>query len=193
MITCNLNKPESTFDQIRKEYTKLKPTDLAMISTALIEAGRFASAVHDEVEYPWTPDQYGPLTNSFAREVLQVAETIEKASGPVKKRAAKAVEDEPVTLKLLLKPSLEAAEMYLNDRKDLRALLGDILKDGVEFLYLPTDVGWHWTLDRVNWSILTDGKMGRRINFSAEFVEPHISVELGPGGKRKKPRAKAKK
>lgn len=181
MITCNLNKPESTFDTIRKAYKELQPTDAALIATALVEAGRFADAVYDEKSYAWSPDQHDAMTRAIAREVIQVNEAIEEP-----KKKVKVVEEESVTLSVLLKPSQAAGELFLADRDDLKTLLGDILEEGVEYLYASTDLGWQWTLERVNWATLSEGEMKRHIKFRADFVEPHIGVELGPGGKRKK-------
>jgi len=184
LISCNLNKPESTFDTIRKSYKELKPTDAAMIATALVEAGRFADAVYDERIYPWTGEQYDPLTKAIAREVHQVQEVVEEKK--LTKAAQKLLDEEAVTLSVLLKPSQAAGEKMLGDREDLKTLLGDILNEGVEYLFATTDIGWQWTLERVNWATLSDGEMKRHIKFRADYVEPHIGVELGPGGKRKK-------
>jgi hypothetical protein len=64
--------------------------------------------------------------------------------------------------------------------------MGDILQEGVEYMYASTDIGWQWTLERVNWATISGGEMKRHIKFRAEFVEPHIGMELGPGGKKKK-------
>ena len=180
MVTCNLNKPESTFDTIRKTYKDLKPTDAALIATALVEAGRFADAVYDGTEYAWLPDEYAGMTQAIAREVHQVNEVVED------KKKKKEGEEEAVTLTVHLKPSMKATDHILTGRKDLKTLLGDILKEGVEYLYASNDIGWQWTLERVNWATLSDGEMKRHIRFHAEFVEPHVGIELGPGGKRKK-------
>ncbi|MBX3114919.1 MAG: hypothetical protein KF824_03185 [Fimbriimonadaceae bacterium] len=182
MITCNLNKPETTFDTIRKTYKDLKPTDAALIATALVEAGRFADAVYDDKAYAWVPETYDEFTRSVAREVTQVQETVEDT----KKAKLKAQEEEAVTLTVKLKPSMAAGEKILGDRKDLKTLIGDILGEGVEYLFANTDIGWHWTLERVNWATLSGGELKRHIKFKADFVEPHVGLELGPGGKRKK-------
>lgn len=182
LITCNLNKPESTFDTIRKAYKELKPTDAALIATALVEAGRFADAVYDDKAYAWEPETYNDLTRAVSREVTQVQDTVEET----KKAKAKAAEEEAVTLTVRLRPSVAAGEKILGDRKDLKTLMGDLLSEGVEFLYSNTDIGWHWTLERVNWATLSGGELKRHIKFRADFVEPHVSLELGPGGKRKK-------
>ncbi len=182
MITCNLNKPESTFDTIRKTYKDLKPTDAALIAIALVEVGRFADAVYDGKAYAWEGDTYDSLTRAISREVTQVQETVEDT----KKAKAKAAEEEAVTLTVHLQPAIAASEKILGDREDLKTLLGDILGEGVEFLYANTDIGWHWTLERVNWATLSGGELKRHIKFKADFAEPHVGLELGPGGKRKK-------
>lgn len=182
MITCNLTKPESTFDTIRKAYKDLKPTDAALLATALVEAGRMADAVYDDQSYTWTGDQYDNMANAVAREVTQVQDTVEDT----KKAKAKAAEEEAVTLTVKLRPSMKAGERILGNRNDLKTLMGDILQEGVEFLFSSTDIGWHWTLERVNWATRSGGEMKRHIKFRADFVEPHVGLELGPGGKKKK-------
>lgn len=190
MISCNLNKPESTFDHIRKTYPDLKPTDAALLATALVEAGRMAEAIHDGHSFTWKNEEYDGITKSVAREVAQVQETYDKETAGVKKKAAKNEDNEPVVLSLTLRPSMQAGEGILGSREDLKTLLGDILAEGVEFLYLPpTDMGWNWTLDRVNWTTLSAGEMARFIRFHAVFEDPHVTVELGPGGKKKKAKA----
>lgn len=184
MITINLTKPELTFDAIRKSYKDLKPTDVALIATALIESGRFAVAKHDGEEYAWNAEDYEGMTRSLFAEVAQVQEATETE----KRKTAKAEEPEAVTLSVHLKPSLAAGEAVLGDREDLKTLLSDILEDGVEFLFSPTDIGWHWTLERVNWATLSGGDLKRRVKFKPAFEEGAVAVELGPGGKRKAPK-----
>jgi hypothetical protein len=181
LITINLTKPELTFDAIRKSYKDLKPTDVALIATALIESGRFAVAKHDGQEYAWNADDYEGMTRSLFAEVAQVQE----ATDVEKKKTAKTEEPEAVTLSVHLKPSLPAGEAVLGDREDLKTLLSDILEEGVEFLFSPTDIGWHWTLERVNWATLSGGDLKRRVKFKPVFEEGAVAVELGPGGKRK--------
>lgn len=185
MITVNLTKPELTFDAIRKQYTKLKPTDIALVSTALIESGKFAKACHDGIDYEWTSEDYAPMTKSLFSEVAQLQEGAPEK--PTKKTAAPEVE-EVVTLQVELKPSLRAAETVLGDREDLKTLVSDIMQEGVEYLFSPTDIGWQWTLERVNWATLSGGELKRRVRFKPVFVEGAVAVELGPGGKRKAPK-----
>ena len=184
MITVNLTKPELTFDAIRKAYKDLKPTDVALIATSLIEAGKFAKATHDGLDYEWTVADYAGMTKSLFAEVAQVQEggVVEKMT---KKAAAAAEVEEAVTLQVQLKPSLKAGEEVLGDREDLKTLLSDIVQEGVEYLFSPTDIGWHWTLERVNWATLSGGDLRRRVKFKPVFVEGAVAVELGPGGKRK--------
>lgn len=184
MITVNLTKPELTFDAIRKQYKNLKPTDVALISTALIEAGKFATAMHDGLDYEWNSADYAGMTKSLFSEVAQIQESAshEKLT---KKAAAAAEAEEPVTLQVELKPSIKAGEEVLGDREDLKTLLADIMQEGVEYLFSPTDIGWHWTLERVNWSTLSGGDLRRRVKFKPVFAEGAVAVELGPGGKRK--------
>lgn len=184
MITCNLNKPESTFNTIRKAYEDLKPTDIALIATALVESGRFADMTHDGQDYPWTPDQYEPLTASVAREVAQLQEAFEGEKATATKKAK--AENEEVTMNVVLKPSVAAGEMNLGDRKDLKTLFGDILKDGVEFMFTPADIGWLWTVSRINWTTTLEQDLKRRVKFQAVFAEPHESSELSSTGKKKK-------
>lgn len=181
MITCNLTKPESTFDTIRKAYKDLKPTDAALLATALVESGRMADAVYDEKSYAWTSETYDAMATAVSKEVTQVQDTVEDT----KKAKLKAAEEEAVTLTVHLRPSMAAGERILGDRNDLKTLMGDILQEGVEFLYSTTDIGWQWTLERVNWTTKS-GEMKRHIKFRADFLEPHVGMELGPGGKKRK-------
>lgn len=182
MITCNLTKPEATFDQIRKTYKDLKPTDAALIATALVEAGRFALAVHDGQEFQWTDQDHEGMARSLVREVQQVQEAIE----PEKvKKTAKPVEDEPVTLSVHLKPSLKAGETVLGDREDLKTLLSDIVEEGVEYMFGTTDIGWQWTLERINWATISGGELKRRVKFKPVFDDNTVGIEIGASGKRK--------
>jgi len=184
LITVNLTKPELTFDAIRKAYKNLKPTDVALVSTSLIEAGKFAKATHDGLDYEWTAEDYAGMTKSLFAEVAQVQEGV-STEKLTKKAAAEQAAEEPVTLQVELKPSIRAGELVLGEREDLKTLLADIFQEGVEYLFSPTDIGWHWTLERVNWATLSGGELRRRVKFKPVFVEGAVAVELGPGGKRK--------
>ncbi len=170
---------------MRKEFSKLKPTDAALVATALVEAGRMAKAVHDGEEYEWTPENYEPFTKSILREVEQIAVAMQEE----KKKAA---DEEPITMTVQLKPSQAAGEEFLGPRDDLKTKLSDILEEGVEYLYSPTDLGWHWTLERVNWGTVSGGTIKSRVMFNAEFVDGSVAVLLGPGGKRRVKKTKKK-
>jgi hypothetical protein len=182
LLPINLTKPELAFDAVRKDYKKLKPTDAALVSAALLQSGRAAVAIHDGQEYAWKASEFDSMTKSVLREVEQVQQAIEPEKS---KKSAKPVDDEVVTLSLHVRPSLDAAAELLGDREDLKTLVSDILESGVEFQYSPTDIGWHWTLERVNWATLTGGELARRIRFRTVFEGSSVGVELGPGGKKK--------
>lgn len=189
LITCNLTKPETTFDQIRKSHPKLQPTDAALIATALVEAGRRAAVDYDGTVYEWTEENHGKLTKAVVAEVIQISLSQETA---VKKTAktAKAPEEEPAMIMINLRASQFAGESVLGNRNDLKTLLSDLLTDGVEYLYSPTDIGWQWALERANWSSLAGQDLGRRLRFGIEFADNSLAVELGPGGKKKAPKKK---
>lgn len=182
LLPINLTKPELAFDAVRKQYKQLKPTDVALVSAALLRAGRSAIAIHDGQEYAWDEASFEPLAKSLLREVEQVQTALDSEKG---KKAAKPVEEEVVSLSLHVKPSLVAAEALLKGRNDLKTLVSDILEEGVEYQYSPTDVGWHWSLERVNWATLSGGELNRRIRFKTVFEGNSIGVELGPGGKKR--------
>ncbi|MBX3096132.1 MAG: hypothetical protein KF812_04660 [Fimbriimonadaceae bacterium] len=180
MTTCNLTKPESTFDAIRKELPNMKPTDVALIATALVESGKFAVCVYDGKEYEWTQDRHDDLAHAYKREIEQVQEA------DVQAKKAKTAVEEPATLTVTLKPSLAVAEKMLHNREDLKTMVSDMIAGGIEFLYSPTDIGWPWTLERVNWATITGTEVRRRVRFRAEFEPPCEAVELSQSGKRKK-------
>lgn len=184
MITCNLTKLESALDQIRKLYPKLVPADAALIASALSLTGRHALALYDGRAYSW-PEHYDDLCRALVGQ-LEVAH--EQTEPPTKKAAkAATTEEEPVLVRVGLKPNVDAGERVLEGRDELKAQLSDILEEGVEFTYAPTDLGWQWALDRVNWSTVSGGELSRRIKIKAEFVEGAVGVESGTGAK--KPRA----
>lgn len=186
MITCNLTKPEATIDQIRKSYPKLKPTDTALIATAIVVAGRYATARYDESSHRW-PSEYDGLTKALMGELQQIQRSTETG----KKTAKAAVEEEAVEVRVGLEPNFEAGEKLLGDREDLKTLLGDILKGGVEFVYSPTDIGWQWALDRANWNTLSDGELTRRVKLKTAFEGHSVGVEVGSATKKRASRAKA--
>ncbi|HRI44792.1 MAG TPA: hypothetical protein PLL78_11195 [Fimbriimonadaceae bacterium] len=183
MIVCHLTKPESTLDQVRKAHPKLKPTDAALIASSLVLSGRYALAVYDEKEYSW-PEDIEKLTKAMLSQMKQIQETVEVAT----KRAQRvAIEEEPVEVRIGLLANYAAGEKLLGDRKDLKTLLGDILKAGVEFQFGPQDIiGWQWALDRANWHTLTDGELTRRVKLKATFQDNSVGVELGASGTRKR-------
>ncbi len=180
MIVCNLTKPESTLDQVKKSHPKLKQTDAAMIATALVLSGRQALAVYEGSQYAWT-SEYGELTAGLMKQLLQ----IQSMSEPVKK-TKNAPEEEPVEVRVGLLPNYQEGERVLGDREDLKTLFGDILQGGVEFQYSANDIGWQWALDRVNWATLSDGELTRRVKLKAVFQGEAVGVEMGLTTKRKK-------
>ncbi len=188
LITCNLTKPETTFDQIRKSHPKLQPTDAALIATALVEAGRRAAVDYDGTVYEWTEENHGKLTKAVVAEVIQISLSQEQVKKPAK--SAKAPEEEPAMITINLRASQFAGESVLGNRNDLKTLLSDLLTEGVEYLYSPTDIGWQWALERANWSSLAGQDLGRRLRFGIEFADNSLAVELGPGGKKKAPKKK---
>ena len=187
MISCNLTKPESTFDQVRKAYENLKPIDVALVATAIVECGHFAKVVHDGNEYSWPDDQ-----EKLAKALVGDVQAANESEGPVPKAKkvpkakAKLVEETIIKLSIPVKANQQAGEALLGKRKDLKTLLGDILKEGVEYLYTPTDIRWRWSLERVNWSTVSGGELPHHVIFSPEFSDSCVGIELGPGGKRKK-------
>lgn len=189
MITIQLTKLESALDQIKKTQTKLAPADAALIATALSLTGRHAIALYDGEQYVW-PDDYERLTRAMVGQINMVNEAIEHNTP---KRGAKtAVEEEPVTVTVGLMPNLTAGENMLEGRDDLKAVLSDILQEGVEFSYSPTDIGWQWALDRANWNTISNGDVSRRIKIKAGFTEGAVGIEMGTGPKKRTTKASAK-
>ncbi len=126
MITCHLTKLETAFEQMRKAYPKLPPTDAALLASALTLTGRHALALYDGTQYTW-PDEYEDLTKAMVKELEQVNSAVE-----VVKKSKTAVEEEPILVNVGLMPNLSAGEKQLSDRKDLKALLSEALQQGVE-------------------------------------------------------------
>ena len=180
MLTCQLTKLETAFEQVRKAYPKLNPTDAALIASALTLTGRHAIALYEGTQYFW-PEDYESLTNAMVKQLEMVNSGIEPP-----KKSKTAPEEEPVVVTVGLTPNLSAGERQLGDRKDLKALLGETLKDGVEFVYAATDIGWQWALDRVNWSTVSGGDLSRRIKIKATFTEGAVGVEMGVGGPKRR-------
>lgn len=182
LITSNLSKPENTLDQVKKSFPKLKPTDAALIATALVLSGRYALARYDEREFSW-PGDYKDLTKALSSELHIIQQSVE---GPARKSAKAIAEEEPVEVKVSLLPNIKAGESVLGDREDLKTLLSDIISKGVEYVYSPTDIGWQWALDRANWSTLSEGELTRRIKLKALFSENAVGVEMGATPTRKR-------
>lgn len=180
MITCQLTKLETALEQIRKAYPKLKPTDAAMVASALSLTGRHATALYDGNTYSW-PSDYEKLTAAMATEINQ----IQDATEPVK-RTKSSPEEEPVQMTVGLAPNREVGEQLLKARKDLQQLLNDMIDEGVEFVYAPLDIGWQWALDRANWSTVSGRDMTRRVKVKAVFTQGATGVETGSGTTKKR-------
>jgi len=182
MITCQLSKPESTLDAIRKSHPKLKPTDAALLTTSLVISGRHAIANYDNHRYEWTKDVEG-LTKALLTEVKQAQGEVE---GPTKKSAKVVAEEEPVIVGVDLIPNYEAASKMLLGRKDLETLLSDMISQGIEYVFGPADIGWQWALDRVNWGTLSEGDVHRKVRIRTNFTQGSVGVELGTTAPKKR-------
>ncbi len=183
MLTCQLTKLESALDQVKKAYPKLLPADAALLATALSVTGRHAVALYEDEQYVWPADSER-LQKAMSAHVSIAQEAIE--ANTTKKSAKTVVEEEPVSIALGLTPDYSAGEKVLQDRKDLKTLLSDVLQSGVEFVYQPTDIGWQWGMDRVNWSTVTGQDISRRIKIKATFTEGAVGVEMGATGAKKR-------
>jgi len=183
MLTVQLTKLESALDQVKKAYPKLMPADAALLTTALVATGRHAYAIYEGEQYTWPKDN-DRLQTAMIGYVKITQEAIE--ANTTKKSAKNAPEDEPVQLNVGLTPDYSAGEKYLQDRKDLKTLLSDVLQEGVEFVYQPSDIGWQWALDRANWSTITGQDVSRRIKIKTSFTEGAVGVEMGAAGAKKK-------
>lgn len=181
MITVQLTKLEVALDQIRKNYTKLKPADAALLASALTLAGRHAKAIYDGNHYTW-PEDSAELTKAMVAQLEMVNEGIETTTKKTKTPA----EEEPVVVTVGLTPNLTAGENALADRDDLKTLLSDVLQGGVEYVYAGTDIGWQWALDRVNWNTVSGGELSRRIKIKATFTEGAVGIEMGTAGPKKR-------
>ena len=185
-MTCQLTKLETALDVLKKAYPQLVPADAALLASALTLTGRHAIALYEGEQYVW-PDDNDKLLKAMVPQVKITQEAIE-ANAP--KRAAKtAVEEEPVLMNVGLMPNLTAGENLLEGRDDLKTLLSDILQEGVEFAYAPTDIGWQWALDRANWTTLAGQDVSKRVKSKTAFTEGAVGVEMNAGAK-KKPAAK---
>lgn len=183
MIVVHLSKPESTLDQVRKAFPKLKPTDASLVANSLVLSGRRALCMFDDQSYSW-PEDIDKLTKAMLPQMRQIQESVEAAT---KKAQRIAIEEETVEIKMGLKANFDAGEKLLGERKDLKTLLSDILEKGVEFQFGPQDViGWQWAFDRTNWHTLTDGELTRRVKLKTEFQDNSVGVELGASGAKKR-------
>lgn len=181
MTTCQLTKLETALEQVRKSHPKLKPADAALLASALTLTGRHALALYDGQTYKW-PDDYEGLTKAMVGQLEMVQEGIEAP----KKTTKTTVEEEPINVSIGLTPNLPAGEQVLEGRNDLKTLLSDVLKEGVEFVYAASDIGWQWALDRANWSTLSGSEISRRIKIKASFTEGAVGIEMGAGGPKKR-------
>jgi len=172
-------------DQVRKSYPKLRPTDSALLASAIALTGRHAIAVFEGQQYRW-PDEYPKLTEALAKEL----EVVQSYTESPKKVTKSTPEEEPIVINVGLMPNFSAGERILEGRKNIKALLSEVLQGGVEFVYSSTDVGWQWALDRANWSTISGGEVTRKIKVKAVFTEGAVGVEMG-SAKRKRP-SKAK-
>ncbi len=185
-MTCQLTKLETALDVLKKAYPQLVPADAALLASALTLTGRHAIALYEGEQYVW-PDDNEKLLKAMVPQVKQTQEAIE-ANAP--KRVAKnAVEEEPVLMSVGLMPNLTAGENLLQGRDELKTLLSDILQEGVEFAYAPTDIGWQWALDRANWTTLAGQEVSKRVKSKTAFTEGAVGVEMNAGAK-KRPAAK---
>ncbi len=187
MFTCNLTKLESAVEQVRKSYPKLKPTEVALLASALVLSGRHAVAVYEGEHYTW-PEDYQKLTKAMVAQIEIAQESIE----PPKKSAKAQPEEEPVVLTVGLIPNYTAGEERLGSRKRLKTTLSQIMEEGIEFVYSATDVGWQWALDRANWNTVSGGELARRVKVKAIFSEGAVGVQMGPSGRKRAPKPKAK-
>lgn len=183
LITIQLTKLESALDQLRKTHPKLAPADAALMATALSLTGRHAIALYEGEQYTW-PEDYDRLTKAMVGQIGMVNEAIEHNT--TKRTSKTAVEEEPVTVTVGLMPNLTAGEQVLDGRDDMKAVLSDILQEGVEFAYNPTDIGWQWALDRANWNTISGNEVSRRIKIKASFTEGAVGLEMGVGGPKKR-------
>jgi hypothetical protein len=96
-----------------------------------------------------------------------------------------------VTISVGLAPNVTAGETLLEGRDDLKAVLSDVIQQGLEFSYAPSDIGWQWALDRANWNTISGGEVSRRIKIKTSFTEGAVGIETGTGGPKKRTRKAA--
>ncbi|HWD41956.1 MAG TPA: hypothetical protein VG944_24155 [Fimbriimonas sp.] len=178
-----MTKLETALDQVKKAYPKLMPADAALLATALTVTGRHAIALYEGEQYTW-PEDNERLQTAMIPHIKITQEAIE--SNTTKKSAKTTVEEEPVTIAVGLTPDYSSGEKVLQDRKDLKTLLSDVLQEGVEFVYAPSDIGWQWALDRANWSTIAGQEISRRIKIKTAFTEGAVGVETGAQSAKKR-------
>jgi hypothetical protein len=188
MITVHLTKLEIALDQVRKSYPKLKPADAGLISSALVLTGRHALAIYDGEHFTW-PEELERLERAMISQMEMIHSGLETAP---KKSAKAAAEEEPVQVTVGLTPNLSAGEALLDGRDDLKALLSEIIREGVEFVYAGTDIGWQWALDRTNWTTVTGLDINRRVKIKATFTEGAVGIETGTTSPKKRAARAAK-
>jgi len=182
LITCQLTKLESALDTVKKAYPKLMPADAALIATALSLTGRHAIAIYDEQRYEW-PDDCEKLFAAMVPELKLIQEGVEAT--PAKKTAKATTDEEPINVTVGLGPNMGAGETVLVGREDLKTLLSDIVQSGVEYSYSPSDIGWQWALDRVNWNTVAGQELTRRIKVKTHFTEGATGTEVGAVTKKR--------
>ncbi len=185
LITIHLTKLETALEQVRKSYPKLRPTDAALVASALSLAGRHAIAHYEGEEYVW-PEDYERLSAAMRAQVDMIQEGIDAV-----KPKKGAPEEEPITITVGLSPNLSAGEKALDGYDKLKSVLSDALQSGVEFLYAPSDIGWQWALDRVNWSTVAGKEVSRRVKVKTGFTEGAVGIEQGTGTTKRRAKAKA--
>lgn len=182
MLTCQLTKLEGALDQLKKSYPKLKAADAALLTSALTLAGRHALAVYSDHRYTW-PEDFEKLSHALVAE-LDIAQEAIDANAP-KRTAKTTIEEEPVNVNVGLAPNVGAGEKLLEGRDDLKALLSQVLQDGVEYVYAGADIGWQWALDRANFTTVADHDISRRIKIKCTFTEGATGTETGTGTKKR--------
>lgn len=181
LITCNLTKPETALDQVKKTYPKLQTTDAALVATALVISGREAQAVYEGASYNW-PDDINDLTKALLRQLSMIQD--EQAPEKKTKAAMALLDEKAVEVSVGLQANYAQGEKLLEGRDDLKTLLSDILGGQVEFQYMPQDIGWQWALDRVNWTTVSNGDLTRRVKLKATFQGDVVGIEVGLTKKR---------
>lgn len=190
MLNCSLHKPESTFDQIRKSYPNLIPTDAALLSNALVLSGRRALVHYDQNIYQW-PDDYQLLTTEICKEIRIINQA---NTDPTEKKVSKViVSEEETEIVLSLVPNFKVGENYLGERSELKKIFADLLQVGVEFSYSPVDIGWQLAVNGANWNVISQENHLKKIKFKTKFEGNCIGMEIGSNtGSKKKVKTTSK-